>query len=313
MPHPEDSPFHIVVNPGSGKHELADVTAELTRALEAAKRRFVLYEVEDPKQLESLAQRVVAAAKADAGVVVAAGGDGTINALARATLGSGCSFGVVPLGTFNYFSRAHGISSDIAEACELLLTAHPRPVQVGQVNDRVFLVNASIGLYPDLLEEREDAKRKLGRSRLVAFGAALATLLRPHRLLRLQMEGKRGPSKLVTPTLFVGNNRLQLQRVGIAEAEALEHHRLVAVAPRPRSFWGMLGLMLRALFGRLGQAQDLIVLERERLTVRSRFGSGSFKVATDGEINWMTGPLTFQVAPHPLLLLRRREAGADPG
>jgi diacylglycerol kinase family enzyme len=186
-------------------------------------------------------------------------------------------------------------------------------VQVGLVNDRVFLVNGSIGLYPELLEEREEAKERLGRSRWVAFGAALATLLRPHHGLRLEVETKGVTRRIVTPTLFVGNNRLQLERVGIGASELVERHRLVAVVLEPVSPWGMAVLVLRALFGRLGAARKVQSFALERMTVWPRFGRRRFKVATDGEVEWQPAPLRFRVAPHPLLLLRPADPGPDPG
>jgi len=181
------------------------------------------------------------------------------------------------------------------------------------VNDRAFLVNASIGLYPELLEEREQAKQQLGRSRWVAIGAALGTLLRPHRSLRIEVETKQHRDVIVTPTLFVGNNRLQLARVGIPEGELVERHRLVAVVLRPVGVLGMLGLIVRAVMGRLGEARRVKSFAFERMTVRSRFGTRRFKVATDGEVDWSASPLTFRIAPHPLLLLRPADPGDDPG
>ena len=84
--------------------------------------------------------------------------------------------GVVPQGTFNYFARTHGIPADQTEAVGLLLRAAPTPVQVARINDRVFLVNASLGLYPDLLEDREAFKARFGRSRGVAFVAGWVCL-----------------------------------------------------------------------------------------------------------------------------------------
>jgi diacylglycerol kinase family enzyme len=304
--------LHIVLNPGSGKHA-GDVKGEIESALASSGREFSIHEPSEGSEIDDLAREVVAIARSNGGVVVAAGGDGTINAVASATLGSGCAFGVLPLGTFNYFSRAHGIPSDIASACDILITARPQPIHVGQVNDRVFLVNGSIGIYPELLEEREQIKRRLGRSRFVAFVAALATLLRPHRKLRLEMELKGASRTLVTTTLFVGNNRLQLERVGVPQAARLERHRLVALAPKAVGFWGTLLVVLRALFGRLGDAPDVEILDFDRMTVRSRMGQRRFKVATDGEVEHLRSPLTFRVATHPLLLLRPEDPGDDPG
>ncbi len=308
-----DAPLFIVMNAGSGKHGEEDVRAVIETTLTSAGRPFVVHEVTDPSELASVAAAVVAEAQAKNGIVVAAGGDGTINAVAAATLGSGRPFGVIPLGTFNYFSRTHGIPSDVRAACQILLEQQPLPVQVGLVNDRVFLVNGSIGLYPDLLEEREQAKERLGRSRWVAFGAALRTLARPHQGLRIDVETKGGTHRIATPTLFVGNNRLQLERVGIAASELVERHRLVAVVLEPVSPWGMAILVLRALLGRLGATRKVKSFALERMTVRGRFGRRRFKVATDGEVGWQPAPLHFRVAPHPLLLLRPTDPGEDPG
>jgi diacylglycerol kinase family enzyme len=310
---PAEAPLFIIVNAGSGKHEGEDVPLLIRTTLTSAGRAFSMREVTSPDDLKGVAAEVVAEARAQGGIVVAAGGDGTINTVAEATLGSGCPFGVIPLGTFNYFSRAHGIPSDVTAACQMLLTPRAVEVQVGLVNDRVFLVNGSIGLYPELLEDREAAKQKLGRSRWVAIGAALGTLLKPHRSLWIEVETQGRRETFVTPTLFVGNNRLQLLAVGIPEAELVERHRLVAVVLRPVGIFGMLALMVRAAFGRLAEAERVRSFAFERLSVRSRFGKGRFKVATDGEIDTLSSPLTFRIAKDPLLLLRPLDPGEDPG
>jgi diacylglycerol kinase family enzyme len=260
--------------------------------------------VDDARDLQAIAAEAVAFANARGGVVVAAGGDGTINTVAQAALASGCAFGVLPQGTFNYFSRAHGIPSDTAAATRVLLTARAHPVQVGLVNERVFLVNASLGLYPQLLEDREAWKRQLGRSRWVAFGAGLMTLLRAHRRLRLRI-GHRGVEHQVrTPTLFVGNNRLQMEQIGAAQA--FEQGRLAGIMLRPVGLLGMLWLLLRGALARLGDADNVVAFGFDSLTVAASRLSASrrMKVATDGEVGWMQGPLTFHVAPAPLALLR---------
>jgi hypothetical protein len=110
--------------------------------------------------------------------------------------------------------------------------------------------------------------------------------------------------------LFIGNNGLQLARVGIPEAELIERHRLIAVVLRPVGVLGMIGLIVLAIFGRLGEGERVRSFAFERMkVVRSRIGTRPFKVATDGEVEELTSPLTFRIASHPLLLLRP----ADPG
>jgi diacylglycerol kinase family enzyme len=308
-----DAPFVIVLNAGSGRRDAEAARAAIEGVLAGAGRPFRVQPVEHPERLRQLAAQAVDEARAAGGVVVAAGGDGTINALAQAALGSGCPLGVLPQGTFNYFSRAHGIPSDTVEATRLLLTARPQPVQVGLVNERVFLVNASLGLYPQLLEDREAWKQQFGRTRLVALGAGLATLLREHRQLQLVIELPGAVRRIRTPTLFVGNNRLQLEQIGIEQARVLEAGRLAAITLRPVGTLEMLGLLVRGALGRLGEADQVMSAGFEHMSVRPAlpYGRRRIKLATDGEVLWMRTPLDFRVAPQPLWLLKPDEPPAD--
>lgn len=299
-------PLFIVFNLGSGHGDASAARAVIEQACGEAGRELHLMVVPDPRRLADLARQAVQRAQPVGGVVVAAGGDGTINAVAQATLGSGCAFGVLPQGTFNYFSRNHGIPADTAQAMQVLLQHDALPVQVGLVNQQVFLVNASLGLYPKLLEDREAWKRQFGRSRLVALGAGLMTLLSGHRSLRLEIEVHGETSEVRTPTLFVGNNALQLQQLGFQEAQAVDAGELAAVRLRPVGSGAMLWLLLRGALGRLGEADEVVNFSFKRLTVRQArpFAARRIKVATDGEISWLSLPLVFSVSPEPLLLIR---------
>lgn len=300
------APLFIVLNGGSGSHDTAASHRIITDVLTHAGREHLVRVVDDPTQLRHIAQHTVEQACKYGGVVVAAGGDGTINTLAQATLGSGCVFGVLPQGTFNYFSRVHGIPADPTESTRLLLTARAHPVQVGLVNDHVFLVNASMGLYPQLLEDREAYKHHFGRSRLISFWSGLLTLLREHRQLHLFIEHHGQTRELHTPTLFVGNNRLQLEQLGIAEAAVMEAGLLVAITLRPVSTLSMLGLLVRGALGQLGEADSIMSFALRQITVNSgrRHATHRVKVATDGEIIWLQAPIQFRVSPEPLYLLK---------
>jgi diacylglycerol kinase family enzyme len=252
--------------------------------------------------LPALAKRAVELAQQRQGTVIAAGGDGTLNAVVQAALHSGRPVGVLPQGTFNYFSRTHGIPADTAQATRALLDATVCPVPVGLINDRVFLVNASLGLYPQLLEERETYKQQFGRNRFVALCAGAITLLHEHRQLVLGLEHEGESRVLRTPTLVVGNNPLQLEQVGIPHAHAIEQGRLVAMVVRPIGTLALFGLLCRSLLGQLGSANNVMSFAFDRLTVRP-YRRRRVKVAMDGEVTWLRTPLVFQVAPQPLPLL----------
>lgn len=312
MPLPDTSPenaarrgpFFVVLNAGSGRHDSDEQRALIARSFEEGGGEFEFLLIDDPARISEVARRAVELATERQGVVVAAGGDGTINAVASVVIGSDCPFGVLPQGTFNYFGRVHAIPQDTAAAVRALLGARITPVQAGQVNGRLFLVNASLGLYPQLLEDREAWKQQLGRSRFVAFLSGIATLLQSRKQLHLQIESAGQVVALRTPTLFVGNNRLQLTRVGIDEqqSDAVEQGQLAAIVVRPIGTLALFGLLMRGLLGQLGEADNVDSFSFRRLTVTPR-GLKRIKVATDGEIAWMRTPLVFEVAPRPLLLL----------
>lgn len=300
------SPIFIVLNAGAGSAD-ADATRRIVEeGCEAAGRRHRIFVVDERATVEALAREAVERARAVGGVVVAAGGDGTVNAVAQATLGSGLAFGVLPQGTFNYFSRTHGIPSGTAEALQVLLTEQPRPAQVGLVNDRIFLVNASLGLYAELLEDRENYKARYGRSRWIAFLAGLLTVMRGHRHWNLRMAWRGQERDLRTPTLFVGNNPLQLAQVGIEHADAPENGQLAAVALKPVGVLAMPNLLVRGALGRLGSADEVLSFPFESMTVKPSRSHGPrrIKVAADGEIAWAEMPLLFRVSPEPLWLVR---------
>lgn len=316
--HDNADPLFVLLNAASGHGDAAIAERTIRNVLESAGRRHELVVVTDPRAMRETAEHVTALGIEQRGAIVAAGGDGTINAVLQAAHRSGRPFGVIPQGTFNYFGRTHGISEDTEAAARGLLDAVIRPIQFGLVNDRVFLVNASLGLYPDLLERREDDKRKFGRSRLVAWWSGLATLLREHRQLVIDIaheDHAEATGDIVrTTTLFVGNNVLQLQSIGIAEAEVVEHGELAAIVLRPVGPLAMLGIALRGAMGSLGDSDDVRSFGLTRMTVRPwlRYGRRRVKVATDGEVTTLATPLVFRVSPIALpLLVPRRDADTE--
>ncbi len=82
------------------------------------------------------------------GVVVAAGGDGTLNAVASYLIHTSIPMGILPLGTFNYVARVLNIPLDLMEAAHVIAQGHMSQVHVARVNQHIYLNNASLGLYP---------------------------------------------------------------------------------------------------------------------------------------------------------------------
>ncbi|HUH59789.1 MAG TPA: diacylglycerol kinase family protein [Candidimonas sp.] len=328
--HKFEPPLFFVINGGSGRPNLDAARQIIESTMRLAARKHRIFVIEDVSSLKATVQKAVDTAMKESGAAVAVGGDGTINAVATAALGSGCLFGAIPQGTFNYFGRTHGIPEDIEAALEDLLHGEPFPVQVGLVNDRVFLVNASVGLYPELLEDREQFKQRYGRSRAVALWSALVTAFGHHRYLDMALEQNGKGVHLRTTTLFIGNNRLQLEQVGMPQAESVKQGQLAAIAVNPVGTLAMLWLAVRGALGKLADAENVTgfsfrsltvvplglwrgmrgAADTERPTEKPNARKHRIKVAIDGEIVWLHAPLEFRVAPERLLLMKR---GHDSG
>ena len=295
--------FIIVLNCGSGNGQAEALEDLIERVLGGAGRQFELLRVSAGNELLSTARAAVEKAQGYGGIVVAAGGDGTMNAVAQAVLGNGVLMGVIPRGTFNYFGRNLGISQDAELALQTLLNAEVKEVQAGLLNEHLFLVNASIGLYPQLLEDREVYKQRFGRSRGVALWSALATLLSVPRQLNMMLSLDGEQRYLRSPSLLIANNELQMEHVGIHEFFELRNDQLVALVPRPISTLALYGLLLRGLAGLLGEAENITSFGFKEMTVRVGKGRKRLKVALDGEILWLLSPLKFRTAPQKLSLL----------
>ena len=299
----------FVVNAAAGAVDVDAKRAVIESALVACGRKGELL-ICKPAELARVAAEAATAAVARDAAVIAVGGDGSLNTVAQAAHAAGCAMGVIPYGTFNYFAKTHGIPTEPGAAARLLLQARPMPVQVAAINDRLFLVNASLGIYPELLQDREAFKARFGRSRWVAFVAACATLLRAQRRLRLHIEMGATVRDVQTLTLFVGNNRLQLQQFGAEPEDTLAgtpgHGSMAALMLRPIGTLSMIGLLLHGAMGRLGEAAGVEGFEFQQMVVMLTLAPGRSEVvvAFDGEVALMRAPIDIRVLDRPLYLLQ---------
>jgi diacylglycerol kinase family enzyme len=297
--------FFVVLNPGSGEHAAGEVRAKIAQVMQQAGCEVEFTELE-AGSVPAACERAARRAAQTGGALVAVGGDGTLNAAAQAALTHGCVMGVIAQGTFNFFARDHALAQDAEQGARALLAARAHPVQVGLLNGRAFLVNGSIGLYPQLLEDRVACKRKWGRQRWVAMLSGVVTVLGWRRELDIEVEMDGRITQLRTPTLFVGNNALQLAQAGVSPAlvdQVRDGGRLVGMVPRPRGRGFKLRMRLRGLLHRVGASPEVDSFAVRSLTVGAEH-TRRLKAATDGEAVTMQLPLRFSVSPRPLLLLK---------
>ena len=226
-------------------------------------------------------------------LIVVGGGDGTISVAASALAGTQSLLGILPLGTLNHFARDLGLPLKIEEAVQLIARRPQRQVDLGQMNERLFINNSAIGLYPLMLVNRDLQRRRLGRSkRLAMIVASLRTLWRFGRH-RLALTINDQQARVDTPLLFVGNNDYRTDLGAPGRRESIEEGSLSVFVMRKKTRTGFIAASIRALFNRARQ-DDMVKIEHvERLRVSSH--RRSLAVSLDGEVVRAEPPLDYQI------------------
>jgi YegS/Rv2252/BmrU family lipid kinase len=234
-------------------------------------------------------------------LLVVGGGDGTISAAASALIGTETSLGILPLGTLNHFARDLGIPTELAEAARLIARRPERRVDVAEMNDRIFINNSAIGLYPLMVVDRDAQQRRLGRSkRLAMIVASIRTLARfRHQRLTLTVNDEK--ERVDTPLLFVGNNDYRIDIGAPGQRESIDDGRLSVFVMRKKTRRSFIAATLRALFNR-ARPDDMVQIENvERLRVSSH--RSSLAVSLDGEVAHAKPPLDYKIRKKALRVI----------
>jgi len=240
-------------------------------------------------------------------VIVAAGGDGTVNAVAAAVIDSNKILGVLPLGTLNHFARDLGIPSDLQQAAYTIIAGHTIEVDAAEVNNRIFLNNSSLGLYPMIVREREKHQR-LGFRKWPAFIWATIQALRRNPFLDVRLRVNNELLDRTTPFVFVGNNEYAMDLFNIGMRNRLDRGVLSIYITHGTTRLKLIGLAFRAVFGRLRDDKDFMALFSNELKIQTRHKR--LRVAFDGEIEPMEAPLQYRVRQRALRVIVPEDAAA---
>jgi YegS/Rv2252/BmrU family lipid kinase len=289
------APVPVILNMKSG-------TGQARRAEEKIAQAFRSFGLE-PKIImvkKDIAGEAATAVKEGHRLIVAGGGDGTINAVASALVHTEAALGVLPLGTFNHFARDLGVPLDVDEAVRVMAAGKVTAVDVGQVNGRIFINNSSVGLYPKIVLERRH-ERHTGRSKWTAFVVSIWRVLR--RLPHLQIKLATGGTETVHSTsfVFIGNNQYEIEGPKIGTRHALNAGELFCYVAHATTRWHLLRLASDAVFGRLRRSEALNVLHGKEAWIAAR--RKRLRVALDGEVATMATPLHLRILPGALRVI----------
>ena len=239
-------------------------------------------------------------AAADGSTLVAAGGDGTVSTVAAVAAAAGVTFGVVPLGTLNHFAKDAGIPLDVDEAAQAIAAGFTRALDIGVVNDHLFVNNVGLGLYVRIVRERERQQRQ-GRRKWTAFAIGLANAWVRFRTLTVHLDVEGTALVRRTPFVFIGNGDYKAEGLDVGSRTSIDAGRLsIYVAPEAGRF-DLIGLSLRALAGRLTPDVKLEEFSATEMTIE--IPAPRIDAAIDGELVRLRPPLTCVIRPGALRTL----------
>lgn len=231
----------------------------------------------------------VARAVADGAEIIAAlGGDGTQSAVARAVAGTDVVMGVLPGGTFNYFARELGVGDTVEAAVDTLLGGHLRRLDLGAVNGRVFLNNASFGLYPQILTRREEIYSRWGRTRIAAYWSVFLALRDMRDPMHLSLTVGGVQRDYHTPLAFAARSAFQLDSMGLDGAQAIRDGHFVLYMAKGKKPLDLMMTALRLGLGRMARGQDFELVVADDILIETH--RRHRRLAFDGEQARMTGP-----------------------
>ena len=263
--------------------------------IELLKRLDCLIEVQDTAKRGDAEAMARAADPQRHDLVVAAGGDGTINEIINGLAESPLPLAILPLGTANVLAAEAGLDGSARSVAEAIAFRPARPVFLGNANGRRFALMVGVGFDARVVEEL-DLKLKLAVGKVAFVLSALGRLI-CYRPERYQVEI--GTRRFAAAAVIIAKGHYYGGRFVVAARARLEEpHLYVAIFERAGR-WNLLRYAWALLTDRLERLPDVSVVPATNLTVRGPQGE---PVQADGDLVAAL-PLSITLAERPLALV----------
>lgn len=289
----------VILNASAGGSDKEGVCQRLTKIFGASGLEAEIALAHSGAEAMALARR---AEQRRGEALVAGGGDGTINAVASALVGTDRPLGILPLGTLNHFAKDLQIPLELEAAAQTIMAGWTVRVDVGEVNGLVFLNNSSLGIYPHLVVAREGHQRR-GLSKWLAFGLAVLSVLYRYPTLRVRLHIDEQEQVRTTPMLFVGNNAYEWEGLNMGARMRLDQGVLSVYVLHQTRRWELPPLFLRLFIRTRREAIGLDALNTTELRVEPWRMRRRVRVALDGEVTVLPTPLHYRIRPAALRVI----------
>lgn len=280
----------LIVNAKARTGEMALAQAR-ERLLEERVRLQAVHPIKDPAYLPDAIKESL---KEGANIVVIGGGDGSLRTAAGILAHTEAALGVLPLGTVNDFARNLGIDADMDAACRVIAAGHIAEVDVGQANEEIFLITASMGFSSETQRNLSPGlKKALGP---LGYFAASVLALRQLRDLQIAVRSEHGEETLRVLQAGVINGHYWMGgAVEIPGVNLMEEH--LAFYAFPPQHWTSVLRVARSLKqGMFFQTPGLRAFTTREVTLQTRTPQ---PLVLDGDLCGQT-PVRFRILPAAL-------------
>ena len=284
----------IILNPAAGRS--GSSRRRLERVVAALERRGCAVVLRRAGPQNGDAERLAREAEAEFDIIVAAGGDGTLNAVVNGMAAAPRAFAILPFGTANVLAREIGLPKDPERLADLIAAGSARPIWPGRVGDRLFLTMASSGFDAETVAAVDPRlKRWAGR---LAFAWAILVCLGRYRAcaLSVRVDGVLHPAAAV----IAAKGRFYAGPYVIAPRANLAEPMLDFVLFQRSGRLPVLRYLGALLLGRLPRRRDITVLRAREAFVSA---TEAVPVQADGEIVACL-PVEIAIAGQPLRLVQ---------
>jgi len=238
-------------------------------------------------------------------VVIAVGGDGTINEIIQELAGSETALGVLPIGTVNVWARETNIPLDIVGACKVLVDGRQRRIDLGKVNDRYFLLMAGIGFDAEVAHAVE--KKPIKRLGVVGYLLIGTWLGLGYESFRTYLTVNGRLIKKDALQIIIGNTQLYGGTIKYTWQAQCDDGQLDVCIVRKRNMLGRVIIFMDFLLRREQRHQWVTYAKSDVIEVRTR---QPVAIQVDGDPSGFT-PAKFTVAPQALKVIVPHNAPAS--
>ncbi len=232
----------------------------------------------------------------DAGydLVIAVGGDGTVNEVVNGLAGSEVALGVIPAGTINVFGLLMNLPTDLNDACRTLARGTIRKIDLGRIQDRYFVCMAGVGFDAFVIKHVDSRIKRAWGAIAYPLTAAMHYFTYPFRKIVVQIDGK--PGVHMGYFLVVGNGKYYGGEMVISSRADMSDGFLDVCLLKRRNLWNFVGYLWALRMGNLEKYLDAEIFQCKTLYVSSR---GRHPVHVDAEYIGTT-PALVEVVPGAL-------------